>query len=91
MIILFSLIALFSAIGLFFTVICVYEYYTNSFKNWLEDLFTKYSKIFIILMIVGATQSCVSSKIHPADMSFNKKTINQHISLKPIKIKHCNL
>ncbi len=49
-------------------------------------------KVFLVFCIVVILTNCgMTHKIHPADMVYNKKTINQHKSAqKGLKIKFCN-
>ena len=76
------LTSLLVTIGL--VVVCYLIY--SSIKDGLHKMDKMYSVLILTFLIIGMS-SCATVK--PADMSFNKETINKHHS-KQIHIYHCN-
>jgi uncharacterized membrane protein len=86
--VLFSLVSLLAAIGLFVIIFLVYEYFTHNTRKWLVGLFDSTTKLIVILFIVLGVYSCSSTKVHPADMKFNKETVNNRVN-KSLIVKNC--
>jgi outer membrane protein assembly factor BamE (lipoprotein component of BamABCDE complex) len=56
----------------------------------MKKLYTSLTLIAAILIAASFSGCSITTKMNPADMKYKKHTVNNHKSMKKMKLKKCN-